>query len=281
MAWISFLASEALPSPSTPGSTQSPMLNRTLIVSECYFNAWYEVSSQVPQSGMMSEPWIGPVLVEPRYALTSCMAASHAKTSLLLELARAWMATGPVYSLRSLGSPERSQSLSSSWRMFQRSARGALIEFSGSLPPWGMIVGGHLSAPTMLAPLIGARGGSFLPTPTAQDYGTNKGGAAGRTGKARPSLVTMARQNRWPTMTCTDASGKPRPPRRKTLKGSGKITGGQKPGLLETIGGPLNPAWVEWLMGYPTGWTDAGPWAMPLSRRKSGKRSVTSPGSGK
>jgi DNA (cytosine-5)-methyltransferase 1 len=25
-----------------------------------------------------------------------------------------------------------------------------------------------------------------------------------------------------------------------------------------TDGGALNPAWVEWLMGYPAGWTDCG-----------------------
>jgi hypothetical protein len=25
------------------------------------------------------------------------------------------------------------------------------------------------------------------------------------------------------------------------------------------VRGSLNPAWVEWLMGYPEGWTDLGP----------------------
>ena len=33
------------------------------------------------------------------------------------------------------------------------------------------------------------------------------------------------------------------------------------------IGGQLNPTWVEWLMGYPEGWTDLGDSEMPSSRR--------------
>jgi hypothetical protein len=34
--------------------------------------------------------------------------------------------------------------------------------------------------------------------------------------------------------------------------------GGGKKGeqLPNAVGGPLNPAWVEWLMGFPSGWTD-------------------------
>ena len=28
----------------------------------------------------------------------------------------------------------------------------------------------------------------------------------------------------------------------------------------ETATGQLNPTWVEWLMGLPTGWTDLGSW---------------------
>ena len=30
----------------------------------------------------------------------------------------------------------------------------------------------------------------------------------------------------------------------------------QKDTLGRAIGGPLNPTWVEWLMGFPPGWTD-------------------------
>jgi len=31
-----------------------------------------------------------------------------------------------------------------------------------------------------------------------------------------------------------------------------------KGNLGEVVGGQLNPDWVEWLMGLPTGWTDIG-----------------------
>jgi DNA (cytosine-5)-methyltransferase 1 len=32
--------------------------------------------------------------------------------------------------------------------------------------------------------------------------------------------------------------------------------------LSEQIGGSLNPTWVEWLMGFPLGWTDLKPLEM-------------------
>jgi len=41
--------------------------------------------------------------------------------------------------------------------------------------------------------------------------------------------------------------------------------------LPTVVGGSLNPNWVEWLMGYPIGWTDLKDSATPSSR-KSRKR---------
>ena len=38
-------------------------------------------------------------------------------------------------------------------------------------------------------------------------------------------------------------------------------------GLSETVGGQLNPTWVEWLMGFPLGWTDLEDSETPSSRR--------------
>jgi hypothetical protein len=64
----------------------------------------------------------------------------------------------------------------------------------------------------------------------------------------------------WPTPTMGDAKG------RRTSKGS-KKTYSAGPTLLEAVwgdrpGGKLNPDWVEWLMGWPIGWTALEPLGM-------------------
>ena len=68
--------------------------------------------------------------------------------------------------------------------------------------------------------------GGQLPTPTASTYGNNRGGAAGRAGKIRPSLNSLA-------------SG---------------------------VGLRLNPEFVEWMMGLPIGWTGSEPLGMESCR---------------
>lgn len=52
-----------------------------------------------------------------------------------------------------------------------------------------------------------------------------------------------------PTPTCQDASnnGGPSQSDRNSLP------------LNAVVGGPLNPPWIEWLMGWPIGWTDCTP----------------------
>jgi hypothetical protein len=88
-----------------------------------------------------------------------------------------------------------------------------------------------------------------FPTPNASRYGTNVGGGMGRTGKVRPSLDTMASKDLWPTPTVQDAANNGGPSQH--LRNS-------KP-LNAAAGGALSPNWVEWLMGWPIGWTSLDP----------------------
>lgn len=42
----------------------------------------------------------------------------------------------------------------------------------------------------------------------------------------------------------------------KKLEKAGQITEEERRNMSQGNGGQLNPTWVEWLMGFPLGWTD-------------------------
>lgn len=101
------------------------------------------------------------------------------------------------------------------------------------------------------------------PTPTAQSYGNNRGGAAGRVGPVRHSLESMARHE-WATPTARDwrsevATQSPEhspPLGRQVLQTSMAGDSG-----LPEAGQPrqLSVPFVELLMGFPIGFSDSGP----------------------
>ena len=45
-------------------------------------------------------------------------------------------------------------------------------------------------------------------------------------------------------------------PKAQNARGAGQKHGTGGPRLDAGVGGQLNPTWVEWLMGFPIGWTD-------------------------
>lgn len=124
----------------------------------------------------------------------------------------------------------------------------------------------------------------LFPTPVASEHTSNRGGAAGRTGPVRLSLIGMARTGLWPTPTvhgnanragATSKSGDglatavrrwPTPMSRDWKSCSTAKKGNARP-LSEHIPGSLNPTWVEWLMGFPLEWTALEPSATPSSRK--------------
>jgi DNA (cytosine-5)-methyltransferase 1 len=89
------------------------------------------------------------------------------------------------------------------------------------------------------------------PTPTVDDSKN-----VTRTSGAFQSLTRKVMENPWPTPT---ASSWGNTGSRKMLDRqieSGNITEDDKRRMTAGNGGKLNPMWVEWLMGFPLGWTD-------------------------
>jgi hypothetical protein len=142
-------------------------------------------------------------------------------------------------------------------RTWQRCLLGDWTEFSGRWPRSGLMRSGIAYRLPPLVPRISGTGCSFWPTPRALEIRNGDSHLRERTkpGRAGPSgltsMVQYVESGRYPTPTARDyRSGKG-----KTQAERGRTAG---PSLAEMSGGLLNPQWVEWLMGFPLGWTDLG-----------------------
>ena len=134
---------------------------------------------------------------------------------------------------------------SRSWKTPQCSLVAGLDVFWATWPQWGMMRDGvswELKRPAHLTSDIesgsGLRG---VPTPTVNGNHNNSttGGGDG--------LSTWVKKFPTPTAHNAKEGAYPAEYTRKT------------PSLASQDGGPLNPTWVEWLMGWPLGWTDLRP----------------------
>jgi len=190
-------------------------------------------------------------------------------------------------------SPERGQECGHTWRgslakydhytHSLRTAQCSLLEdltlSCVTLPRWGTMRNGELyQQRTAALHTRGKESGSLLATPTATanqlapSMMKHKGCAMWATPKTMDKLppkspealereATVARPGRskpanlrdqvsnmqnWPTPTAHNAKEQNSPS--ESLRNT--------PTLASIAGGKLNPMWVEWLMGWPLGWTD-------------------------
>lgn len=117
--------------------------------------------------------------------------------------------------------------------------------------------------------LKGAVLGEMWPTPTVQD--AHNDGSASQVGRNSPPLNAAVKMVPTPRATrggsATETVRMWRTPQANEGTAGGSMparspAGGHSVYLRDQIreqdGGQLNPMWVEWLMGFPIGWTDLG-----------------------
>jgi hypothetical protein len=223
--------------------------------------------------------------------LTWFRAAFHAKTSASQDQETDSTESAAASGVKWRGSFARYDRASSTWKTLQCSFLEDSIEYSETWPRSGAMRNGECYLRPMLAPRTYEKDSGFLPTPVAVDTGSlfNRSASAGAA--LRPTLRAMAKYDlwptptvkgnynrkglskqsgdglatavmKWPTPTARDYRGVHRAERarERRLESSRGIP------LNEAAGGLLNPTWVEWLMGWPIGWTALQPLAMDKFR---------------
>lgn len=235
-------------------------------------------------------------------ALTSSQEDSHARTSPPQERAPESTASDPGCGAKWRESSARYDRASCGWKTHRCLWTEALPWSSVTLPKWGMMRGGvlwervtsepHTSGtgagcwPTprcqMTRPVAIREGGNRgnleevvaernWPTPTAFDSTTcTKGEQAVHKDKNRRAMGGNGGPSRnlreavmLPTLCATEA--------RQGFQNRSRGKKGSQESLSTVVqgapakeaGGSLNPNWVEWLMGWPLGWTSTEP--MPES----------------
>ena len=149
---------------------------------------------------------------------------------------------------------------SCSWKTPQCSLLGEEQESLATLPRWGMTANGLLWEQPTLEPITRGTGfGYSLPTPTCNPHLPNKNANT----KGPKNLMEIAEgkwehlmpQKMWPTPRTAGicgGMGSWKLLNKNTTKEEARKMGAGN-------GGKLNPTWVEWLMGWPLGWTDLKP----------------------
>jgi hypothetical protein len=170
---------------------------------------------------------------------------------------------------------------SSSWRTAQCSLLSEEPESLEILPRSGMTRDGLLWEQPMSVRPTNGTGSGLWPTPNARDW---KDSGPKQGNRKSPNLGTAVH---WPTPATRDYKGANgfEATQRKISEGKraqmGQLPNAVQQELGRPIGGTLNPSWVEWLMGWPPGWTDLKQSAMdkyPSVPQQHGENSIADHG---
>jgi len=277
MSWLfsQVLVEEYLVDTSLDGEQSAPLSGNNTQVAYCAPDKMTKFS-RLSRFGMTYKH-----LTESRgeELLTLYLADFHAKTSQLQEKEMDLTENDQECGEKWHGLLARFDQDSHLWRTVQCSLLEDLNESLQTLPQWGMTVGGELYLrQTLVHPTEEKESGYWL-TPNCMDslpprkpealkkqYENNRQGRTTHS-TLREQVVYPPPHQMWPTPSTRDHKGGYIGGRIR----NGKISWDtldvavQHTDNQSKVGGTLNPTWVEWLMGWPLGWTDLKPLEMDKS----------------
>jgi len=265
MSWLYMPVGEAdslQPSGFSDGGT-SAMSKKTRTAKKSSGRGSKMAGSTIARSGTMSGPLMDDAGVESFILSLADSRASHSAApakDLVSEMIETFGRT-PFALLEKL-SPNGAY-----WKTSQGSF--PLItsdKFSGTWPRAALMSHGIAFRLPPSERLTREIGYGLLPTPAAGEWGSN-------TSMRRRGTTVRERILFWPTPVVSRgaysySSGKVRLklegavrmfPTPNATDWKNRNTSNRKSELSKEIGGSLNPMWVEWLMGWPIGWTDLEP----------------------
>jgi hypothetical protein len=175
--------------------------------------------------------------------LTWFLAASRAKTSALPAAAMGWTESAAAFGVKWAAWFAKLNRPSCEWKTRQCSLLEDSELFSETWPRSGLMRDGTcFPLPTLARTICANDSGSLLPTLTVCGNYNAKGASK----SSGDGLATALK--RMPTLVARDY----RSLGRSRLERTGSKAGEHLPNV---VGGPLNPDWCEWFMGFPIGWT--------------------------
>ena len=261
MSWLysQVLVEEYLGDISLDGEQSAPLSGNPTQQAYCSPDKMTKFS-RFSRFGMMFKP-----LTEDRgeALLMSYREAFRAKTSPQPEKEQGLTESGQGCGEKWHGSFTKYDPDSFLWRTHQCSLLGDLESYSETWPRWGLMRDGECWEQPMLAHRTSETESGFLPTPTASMMPCEetvrimrKQWLEGKMSLEEASAIagrdvrkSQGKVEAWPTPTAHNA--------KETNAPSEALR--NEPTLASRVGGKLNPMWVEWLMGWPLGWTDLKP----------------------
>ena len=209
--------------------------------------------------------------------LTASSGASHAKTSVTLGVAQDSPELEVASFMKQCELLAKWDQESLSWRTSQRSLLEGWIKFSERWPRSGLMLNGtSYRLPPLVRRISGKECSSLGPEtcPTATAAGFSAANVE-RLKQRREETKKRVKNGNGFGLTLQQWVAMYPTPTARDWKGGHQLTPEQAAAmrtpngygcqLNDLVGGQLNPAWVEWLMGFPSGWTDLGASETPSS----------------